>query len=193
VRSALEYCGRTDYTQEEFDRFFRRVYQHYGSLEGYEKLPDAIPFLDWLQDQKKYSLGVTTNTPVRTVETVLPMNGFHEYFQWFLCSQDIGVEKPSKEIFDRTYERALFWTPDLKREEILHIGDSMEADFCGAKAAGFQALLLDRSDNPRVTVYQDWLEAPSYPGKSEGDIALGTVKNLLSIIPLLEDSTARFG
>lgn len=188
VKYALEYCGRTQYTEEEFDRFFRRVYQHYGSLDGYEKLPDASPFLEWLKNQNQYSLGITTNTPVRTVETVLPMLGVHDYFQWFLCSQDIGFEKPEKEIFEKTYERALFWTPDLKREEILHIGDSMAADFCGAKAAGFQALLLDRSDNPRVTVYQDWLEAPSYPGKSDGDIALGTVKDLMSIIPLLEDS-----
>lgn len=193
MRSALEFTGRVDYTQEEFDRFFRRVYQHYGSLDGYQKLPDAVPFLDWLQNEKRYSLGVTTNTPVRTVETVLPMNGFHDYFQWFICSQDIGIEKPNKEIFDKSYERALFWTPDLKREEILHIGDSMEADFCGAKAAGFQALLLDRSDNPRVTVYQDWLEAPSYPGKSENDIAAGTVKSLLSIIPMLEESASKFG
>lgn len=193
VRSALEYCGRTQYTDEEFDRFFRKVYQHYGSLDGYEKLPDAVPFLDWLQNQKKYSLGVTTNTPMRTVETVLPMNGFDKYFEWFLCSQDVGIEKPDKGIFECTYQRALFWTPDLKREEILHIGDSMVSDFCGAKAAGFQALLLDRSSNPKVTVYQDWLEAPDYPGKSESDIKSGTVRDLLSVIPLLEESTAKFG
>jgi putative hydrolase of the HAD superfamily len=194
VKSALENCGRTKYSQEEFDRFFRRIYQHYGSLDGYEKLSDALPFLDWLQEQNgKYSLGVTTNTPVRTVETVLPMNGFHEYFQWFVCSQDIGIEKPEKGIFDDAYKRALFWTPDLKREEILHIGDSMAADFCGARAAGFQALYLDRSENPRVTVYQDWLEAPAYPGKSEEDIANGTIKDLQAIIPLLEESAKNFG
>mmetsp|Transcript_18175 Transcript_18175/g.17513 ORF Transcript_18175/g.17513 Transcript_18175/m.17513 type:complete len:122 (+) Transcript_18175:799-1164(+) len=121
------------------------------------------------------------------------MIGFHDYFQWFLCSQDIGIEKPQKGIFDITYERAKVWTPDLKRDEILHIGDSMEADFCGAKAAGFQALLLDRSDNPRVTVYQDWLEGPDYPGKSETDIKEGTVKDLTAIIPLLTDAFTKFG
>ena len=31
-----------------------------------------------------------------------------------------------------------------------------KADYCGARAFGFQALHLDRSDNARVTVYQDW-------------------------------------
>ena len=35
VKTALELSGRK-YSTEEFDRFFRRVYQHYGSLDGYE-------------------------------------------------------------------------------------------------------------------------------------------------------------
>lgn len=74
--------------------------------------------------------------------------------RWFVCSQDVGVEKPGAGIFQKAFEQAQFWVPGIKKEEILHIGDSLEADFCGARAFGFQALLLDRSDNPRVTVYQ---------------------------------------
>jgi FMN phosphatase YigB (HAD superfamily) len=57
-----------------------------------------------------------------------------------------------KALFDKGYELAKFWIPDLQRDEILHVGDSLAADFCGARAAGFQALHLDRSGNPRVTV-----------------------------------------
>ena len=30
------------------------------------------------------------------------------------------------------------------------MGDSLEADFCGARAAGLQALFLDRSGDPTV-------------------------------------------
>ena len=59
------------------------------------------------------------------------------------------------------------------------------SDFCGARAAGFQSLLLDRSGNPHVTQYQDWLSAPDYPGKSEADIAQGTVKDLNAVMELL--------
>eukprot|EP01041_Mallomonas_annulata_P006373 gene6373-12886_t len=178
VKSALEFCGRGDYSESEFNRFFRRVYQHYGSLEGYELLPDGKDFLSFLQKSTYSSIGVTTNSPTRTLETVLPMLGIHNNFKWFVCSQDIGVEKPGKGIFDATYEQAKFWTPELQRHEILHIGDNFAADYCGARAAGFQALYLDRSNNPRVTVYQDWLQGPDYPGKSEEDIQNGTVKDL---------------
>ena len=36
----MELCGRS-YAEEDFDRWFRRVYQHFGSPKGYEVLPDA--------------------------------------------------------------------------------------------------------------------------------------------------------
>jgi len=39
-------------------------------------------------------------------------------------------------------------------KKVLHIGDNLATDYCGARAAGFQALLLDRSDDARVVAYQ---------------------------------------
>ena len=109
------------------------------------------------------------------------MLGLHKRFDWFVCSQDVGVEKPDARIFDASFEQARFWLPDLERSEVLHVGDSLACDFCGARAAGFQALLLDRSANPKVTAYQDWIDGPDYPGKSEDDIRRGTVTSLLAL------------
>ena len=37
----LALCGRSGYTDAEFERYFRRVYQHFGSPSGYEVLDDA--------------------------------------------------------------------------------------------------------------------------------------------------------
>ena len=187
MQRALELCERS-YSEAEFDRFFRRVYQHYGSLRGYDKLSDAEDFLSWVRTEKPgLLLGVTTNTPARTVETVVPMLGYHDYFKWFTCSQDVGFEKPDSGIFASAFESAKFWMPDLEKDQVLHIGDSLEADFCGARAFGFQALLLDRSDNAKVTVYQDWLKGPDYPGKSQEDIADGTLKDLLALKRRLQE------
>ena len=65
IKKTLHLCGR-EYTDQEFARYFRRVYQHYGSLEGYELLPDTLPFLDFLSKYKpNLVLGITTNTPQR--------------------------------------------------------------------------------------------------------------------------------
>ena len=194
VQRVLEHSGRTlhqDFTQEEFDRYFRRVYQHFGSPNGYMVLDDAQQLLDVLSQQQERNdnedgqqqllLGITSNTPTRHMESVLPMLNIHDKFQWFTCSQDVKYEKPSYEIFHHAYEQAKFWIPTIQPNEILHIGDSFECDYCGAKAYGFQALLLDRSNNPNVTSYQDWIDAPTYPGKDTDDIASNTITNLMDV------------
>jgi FMN phosphatase YigB (HAD superfamily) len=60
-------------------------------------LSDAKDFLDWIANDERgrsYSLGILTNSPIRTVETTVPLTGIHNLFQWFVSCQDIGVEKP---------------------------------------------------------------------------------------------------
>ena len=94
-------------------------------------------------------------------------------------------EKPAVEIFDAAYEQMTFWLPDLQKEEVLHIGDSYECDYCGAKRYGFQALLLDRSDNPNVVSCQDWKEAPDYDGKSLAEVEENTITSLRDVADLL--------
>ena len=141
-------------SEQDFDRYFRRVYQHFGSPAGYEVLDDARNLLE-SQSNSELLLGITSNTPTRHMESVLPMLDIHNHFKWFACSQDIKYEKPAMEIFDAAFDQAKFWIPDLQKDEVLHIGDSYAADYCGAKRFGFQALLLDRSDNPAVVAYQD--------------------------------------
>ena len=190
ARRVMELCGRS-YAEEDFDRWFRRVYQHFGSPNGYEVLPDAATFLNKIPDS--YLLGICSNTPNRHSASVLPMLGIHEQFKFFASSQDVGHEKPHKEIFEDAFRQAQFWLPDLKREEVLHVGDSLACDFCGAKAFGFQALLLDRSGNEKVTSYQDWVEATDYEGKSAADIENGTVQSLADVVALVEISNAEPG
>lgn len=182
--------GRS-YKEDDFDRWFRRVYQHFGSPQGYEVLPDAATFLDKIPDA--YVLGICSNTPNRHSASVLPMLGIHERFKFFASSQDVGREKPDPEIFEEAFRQAAFELPDLKRDEVLHVGDSLACDFCGAKAYGFQALFLDPSGDEKVVAYQDWVQAPEYPGKDAEDIDTGTVRSLADVVALVELSNAEPG
>ena len=182
VRRVLELAGRS-YDDAEFDRYFRRVYQHFASPGGYETLSDAAAFL--AAAPPGLLLGITSNTPSRHMNTVLPMLGIHDHFKWFACSQDVGAEKPSPKIFQVAFDAARFWVPDLEKDEVLHVGDSLACDFCGARAFGFQALFLDRSANPNVVAYQDWVDAPDYEGKSEADIRACTVTSLEDVLSAL--------
>ena len=40
IRLALSLCDK-NYSDRDFDRYFRRIYQHFGSTDGYEPLEDA--------------------------------------------------------------------------------------------------------------------------------------------------------
>eukprot|EP01032_Pedospumella_encystans_P020732 gene20732-23545_t len=130
---------------------------------------------------RSYSTGVISNTPTRTVDTVLPLLDLHNHFDWFLCCREIGVEKPNVGIYEEAHRRAEHYVPGLLREEMLHIGDNFTTDFCGARAAGMQALYLDRSANERIGTYQEWLKAPDYEGKSEADIKAHTITSLRTV------------
>ena len=135
----------------EFDRFFTRLYQHFGCQRGYEVLPDAAALLRWVSEEasagrKKYYMGIITNTDFRTIDSILPVMGIHDHFDWFVCSRGVGVEKPGLPIFEEAHRRAQLVHPGIRRDEILHIGDNLVTDFYGAQAAGFQALFLGKEE-----------------------------------------------
>jgi FMN phosphatase YigB (HAD superfamily) len=97
-------------------------------------------------------------------------------------------EKPSHKIFEEGFLQAKFWIPDLEKHQVLHIGDSLECDYCGARAYGFMSLHLDRSGNKQVTKYQDWVEGPFYDGKTVEDIQENTVKDFYEVKQMLSQS-----
>src|SRR5207253_1708748 len=81
------------------------------------------------------------------LKSTLKNVGLHDYFEVITVSGEHGVNKPAREIFERT-AIAL----NLTAREILHIGDSHREDFLGAQQAGFCALHLDREGEHRVAI-----------------------------------------
>ena len=56
-----------------------------------------------------------------------------------VCSGEAGAAKPDGAIFAHALE-----TLGVEASEALHVGDNREADYDGARAAGIEALLVDR-------------------------------------------------
>jgi len=161
VRAAFEGAGST-YTEAEFNRVFRRVYQHYGSFEGYTVFEDVRPFLEWAS--QRYCVGLISNNVDRLVDSVLPLFGLHDHFKFYVLSHEIGAEKPSRAVFEHALKEAsaILGSP-VEAEHVLHIGDNYAADYCGARAMGSAAALMSREG---VFQYQTWLHAPDYIGKA---------------------------
>ena len=65
----------------------------------------------------------------------------YRYFNEILASAEVGCQKPDAGIFKEAAKRF-----KLEPKEILHVGDSLTEDIQGASSAGFEVVLLDRTN-----------------------------------------------
>ncbi|MGB8690815.1 MAG: HAD-IA family hydrolase, partial [Microcoleus sp.] len=62
-----------------------------------------------------------------------------EYFTSVTISTEVGAAKPDSQIFTVALQKH-----NCIAENVVHIGDSFKADYCGAKTAGLNAIWLNR-------------------------------------------------
>lgn len=74
-----------------------------------------------------------------TARAVLGEAGLLEHFDEVVISDEIGIRKPRAEIFEAVLERL-----GVKPEEVIHVGDSLEADVGGAARLGLRTAWLTR-------------------------------------------------
>src|ERR1043166_8575773 len=117
--------------------FFEDLYERFAAPEAWRVFKDVHPALATLR-QGPLKLGVISNWDER-LRPLLASLKLSSYFEVIVISIEAGFTKPAREIFDRA--ASLLSVP---AQTILHVGDSLEEDFAGARAAGFLAVLLDR-------------------------------------------------
>jgi putative hydrolase of the HAD superfamily len=66
--------------------------------------------------------------------------GLLEHVEAVVSSGDAGVAKPDPRIFERALELA-----GAEPDEVVHVGDSIDNDVAGARAAGLRAILVARN------------------------------------------------
>lgn len=84
-----------------------------------------------------YVLGVVSNSDGR-IESAFAQAGLTSYFDFFIDSFNVGVEKPDPEIFRLATERAL-----VAPEQVAYVGDLYWVDVVGARNAGLIPILYD--------------------------------------------------
>jgi putative hydrolase of the HAD superfamily len=100
---------------------------------------DVFPALDALQARGK-RLGIVSNFSPNC-ESFLRDLGLAHYFDFFIVSGIIGIEKPDPRIFHAAVAAA-----GKPIGELVYIGDSVHHDVQGANDAGMDAILIDRAD-----------------------------------------------
>ena len=88
--------------------------------------------------QKKYTLHIISNGFKESTLTKMSVCGLNPYFTNVIISEDVGVNKPDKAIFDYALTKA-----GAKKPESIMIGDSLEADIRGAQDYGIKAIYFN--------------------------------------------------
>ncbi|MBD0307002.1 MAG: HAD-IA family hydrolase [Microcoleus sp. T1-bin1] len=121
----------------DFAKFFAELYAHFATAEPWFVYPDVLPALNKWQ-QQGIELAVVSNFDSR-IYAVLKALNLAEYFTSVTISTEVGAAKPDSQIFTAALQKH-----NGIAENVLHIGDSFKADYCGAKAAGLKAIWLNR-------------------------------------------------
>lgn len=112
---------------------------HYrGRWRAFE---DTLPALEALKG--RFTLAVITNGEGAQQRAKLAATGLAPLFSHVLVSGDVKVSKPDPAIF-RLSEASL----GLAREQLAYVGDRLEVDVAGARAAAWTAIWLDRKGMP---------------------------------------------
>ncbi|MEG4233957.1 HAD-IA family hydrolase [Microcoleus sp. Pol11C3] len=121
----------------DFAKFFAELYAHFATAEPWFVYPDVFPALNKWQ-QQGIELAVVSNFDSR-IYAVLKALNLAEYFTSVTISTEVGAAKPDSQIFTAALQKH-----NCIAQNVLHIGDSFKADYCGAKNAELNAIWLNR-------------------------------------------------
>jgi len=121
------------------EEFVDHIYQLYSENFHSEIVPGAERVLEVLHT--KYKLAVVSNATSNLCRRILKENGLDKFFQVIVISRDLGIRKPDPRIFRYTLEKL-----QVKPDEAVHMGDSVEEDIIGAKRTGMRAIWIKDED-----------------------------------------------
>ena len=116
---------------------------------------DVVPTLQHLRDAG-FKLAIVSNWE-SPLDPLTERHGIAEYFDAIVASHDTRVrsEKPDSHIFN--YALAAV---GVSAEEVVHVGDTYEADIVGARDVGIRPILIDR-DNTQAGRWHETIRSLS--------------------------------
>lgn len=128
----LEVVGIKD--QELADTFCREAL---GRIPTKNRLIDgAIELLEYLRP--KYNMYILSNGFKELQSHKMRTAGIDKYFDALILSEDIGVNKPNRELYEYALEKT-----GSKLEESIMIGDMFETDITGAANIGMKQIYFN--------------------------------------------------
>ncbi|KAK9891451.1 hypothetical protein WA026_014684 [Henosepilachna vigintioctopunctata] len=140
VRDTFTGC-QSDLSDSKLELICSELIDTYKTSTCWKPTAGSLDLLNYLKD-RGVSLGVISNFDPRLHE-ILCATKLDNYFNFVLTSYEIGVSKPDEGIFKRAMADSKLEL--LKRDQCLHIGDTLELDYIGAKKYGWNSFLVLRN------------------------------------------------
>ena len=157
-------------SSEAMGEVFEDLYLYFVEPSAWTLDPGIRPLLDRLRRQG-FRLGILSNWD-RRLRWTLEKLGLLELFDEFVISNEIGWEKPHPLVFEQAVEKA-----GCRAENILHVGDSLEADILPALGHGMRALWVGPSSSAgQCPAGAVCFESVTEPGWAEWEDLLGICK-----------------
>lgn len=122
----------------------------YLSILGEQTLlvDGAVELLEYLS--KRYLIGIISNGFLNIQYKKLYATDLNKYIQRMIVSDEIGIQKPDRRIFDYALSET-----GVDSDEVIFIGDNPDADIKGAIQAGWRAVYYDRKKKGITDVEPD--------------------------------------
>lgn len=131
------WANKIGISSQELNRTFLMVMADICTpLEG------AVSLLNTLKGRVK--LGIITNGFTELQQIRLERTGLRNHFDVLVISEEVGLAKPHRGIFDH----ALSLMDDSARDQILMVGDNPDSDILGGLNAGFDTCWLNVEKKP---------------------------------------------
>lgn len=119
----------------------------------------AVSLLNMLKGRAK--LGIITNGFTELQQIRLERTGLRGHFDLLVISEEIGVAKPHRDIF----EHALTTMGNPQREKVLMVGDNPDSDILGGINSGLDTCWINHDSKPTPAGIM-----PSYQVKTLADL-----------------------
>jgi REG-2-like HAD superfamily hydrolase len=123
-----------------FPMLYDDILKEFMDAKSYKIYDDVVETLGLLKSMN-IKLGIISNSDIRSLY-ILEILDLAKYFSTVILSQSEQMSKPDKRLFQKAFANS----------SGIHIGDSLEKDYYGAKMAGINGVLLVRNGclNPRI-------------------------------------------
>jgi len=135
----------TDLESRHVDPLFEQLWDYFAQPDSWRLAPE-VPAVWQRLTAAGLRLGIASNFDAR-LEAVRRGHPPLDAARWCFVSSQFGFRKPSPHFFGAIQQRL-----GLRPDEILLVGDDHDHDFQAARAAGWNAVLVNRS-------------APTQPGQ----------------------------